>query len=69
MPDILITVVSGETTELGLSIPGVQGPVGQGVQVAALLGNLLLSKVQQIMIRRGARHYQELQLIPPLLLD
>lgn len=29
MPDIIITVVSGETTNLGLSIPGVQGPMGQ----------------------------------------
>ena len=28
MPDIIVTVVSGETTELGLSIPGVQGPIG-----------------------------------------
>lgn len=28
MADIVITVVSGETTELGLSIPGVQGPIG-----------------------------------------
>lgn len=30
MSDIVITVVSGETVDLGLSIPGVQGP--QGVQ-------------------------------------
>lgn len=28
MADIIITVVSGETTELGLAIPGVQGPIG-----------------------------------------
>lgn len=28
MSDIIITVVSGETTELELSIPGVQGPIG-----------------------------------------
>jgi len=29
MPDIILTVVSGETTELSLAIPGVQGPIGQ----------------------------------------
>jgi hypothetical protein len=29
MPDIILTVVSGEPVDLGLSIPGVQGPMGQ----------------------------------------
>jgi hypothetical protein len=30
MADIIITVVSGETVDLGLAVPGVQGPVGGG---------------------------------------
>lgn len=30
MPDIIVTVVSGETVNLGLAVPGVQGP--QGIQ-------------------------------------
>ena len=29
MPDIILTVVSGEPVDIGLSIPGVQGPMGQ----------------------------------------
>jgi hypothetical protein len=29
MPDIILTVVSGEPIDIGLSIPGVQGPMGQ----------------------------------------
>jgi len=29
MPDIILTVVSGEPVAIGLSIPGVQGPMGQ----------------------------------------
>jgi hypothetical protein len=44
MPDILITVVSGETTELGLSIPGVQGPVGQGLPSGGTVGQLVVKQ-------------------------
>jgi hypothetical protein len=44
MPDILITVVSGETTELGLSIPGVQGPVGQGFPSGGTAGQLIIKQ-------------------------
>ena len=44
MPDILITVVSGETTELGLSIPGVQGPVGQGFPSGGTVGQLVVKQ-------------------------
>jgi hypothetical protein len=44
MPDILITVVSGETTELGLSIPGVQGPVGQGFPSGGTAGQLIVKQ-------------------------
>jgi hypothetical protein len=44
MPDILITVVSGETTELGLSIPGVQGPAGQGVPSGGTVGQLVVKQ-------------------------
>jgi hypothetical protein len=29
MPDIILTVVSGEPVDISLSIPGVQGPAGQ----------------------------------------
>ena len=44
MPDILITVVSGETTELGLSIPGVQGPAGLGVPIGGTVGQLIVKQ-------------------------
>lgn len=45
MADIIITVVSGETTELGLSIPGVQGPAGADTMPSGgVAGNLLVKQ-------------------------
>lgn len=45
MPDIIITVVSGETTELGLSIPGVQGPIGGDTMPSGgTTGNILVKQ-------------------------
>lgn len=45
MPDIIITVVSGETTELGLSIPGVQGPIGGDTMPSGgAAGNILVKQ-------------------------
>ena len=44
MSDIILTVVSGETTNLGLSIPGVQGPVGQGVPSGGTVNQVLFKQ-------------------------
>jgi hypothetical protein len=45
MADIIITIVSGETTELGLSIPGVQGPIGGDTMPAGgVVGNILVKQ-------------------------
>jgi hypothetical protein len=44
MPDIVITIVSGETVDLGLSVPGVQGPVGQGVASGGASGTVLVKQ-------------------------
>jgi len=45
MADIIITVVSGETTELGLSIPGVQGPIGGDTMPSGgSAGNILVKQ-------------------------
>jgi uncharacterized protein YjbI with pentapeptide repeats len=45
MADIIITVVSGETTELGLSIPGVQGPIGGDTTPSGgVAGNILVKQ-------------------------
>ena len=44
MSDIILTVVSGETINLGLSIPGVQGPVGQGVPSGGTVNQVLFKQ-------------------------
>lgn len=44
MPDIVITIVSGETVDLGLAVPGVQGPVGQGVASGGASGTVLVKQ-------------------------
>jgi hypothetical protein len=45
MADIIITVVSGETVDLGLSIPGVQGPIGiDTVPSGGVAGNILVKQ-------------------------
>jgi hypothetical protein len=44
MPDIVIAVVSGETVDLGLAVPGVQGPVGQGVASGGASGTVLVKQ-------------------------
>jgi hypothetical protein len=50
MPDIIITVVSGETTNLGLSIPGVQGPIGTNTMPSG-------GTVGQILVKQSTVDY------------
>ncbi len=50
MPDIIITVVSGETTNLGLSIPGVQGPIGADTMPSG-------GTVGQILVKQSTVDY------------
>ena len=45
MADIIITVISGETTDLSLSIPGVQGPIGSNTTPSGgVAGNILVKQ-------------------------
>lgn len=50
MSDIIITVVSGETTNLGLSIPGVQGPIGGDTMPSG-------GSAGQILVKQSATNY------------
>jgi len=50
MPDIILTVVSGEPIELGLSIPGVQGPMGQSTLPSG-------GAIGQIAVKASAADY------------
>jgi hypothetical protein len=44
MPDIILTVVSGEPVDISLSIPGVQGPAGQPAVASGGTTGQLLAK-------------------------
>lgn len=44
MPDIILTVVSGEPVDIALSIPGVQGPAGQPAVASGGTTGQLLTK-------------------------
>jgi len=44
MSDIIITVVSGETVDIGLSVPGTQGPAGINTTPSGGVANDLLIK-------------------------
>lgn len=48
MADIIITVVSGETTELALAIPGVQGPIGGDTMPSGGIANDILVKQSSV---------------------
>lgn len=50
MSTIAITVVSGETIDIGLSIPGVQGPIGQSTLPSG-------GSTGQIIVKQSATNY------------